>query len=133
MADESVTTETKLPAPVVDQIAAKPEVATKSADLPKPDPGPVAPQSAKERLRAFEDANFGPDVVRINGEIERGRGSPFAEMTDDKRKHYQVLENLIAAEQKLADASAALASAEADHEAAKAAVAAREADASAES
>lgn len=74
--------------------------------------------SAKAKLRAFEDDVFGKDVSRINGEVERGVGSPYARMTDAQKAHHLALEKLIAAEKAMADASADLAKAQADHEAA---------------
>lgn len=83
---------------------------------------PAEPTTAVERLRAFEDREFGPDAVRINDQIERGYGSPFKDMSEAKHRVYAVLEKLVAAEQKLADAHGALIQADADHEAAKAAV-----------
>jgi len=80
---------------------------------------PVAePVTAKTKLRAFEDATFGKDAGRINGEVERGVGSPFARMTPEQKKQHAALERLVVAEQKLADASAELSKAEAAHEAA---------------
>lgn len=87
----------------------------------KPDPVEEAPQTASARLRAFEDEVFGPDAVRINGHIERGVGSHFQnpkKMTAEQRAHHAALERLVKTEAKVADASAALAKAESDHEAA---------------
>jgi hypothetical protein len=84
---------------------------------------------ATARLRAFEDEHFGPDAVRIGGEIERGSGSPFAALNDKERAHYAALEKLVVAEQKRSDSAAAVAQAEADHAAAMAAVEQAEADA----
>jgi hypothetical protein len=78
-----------------------------------------SPMRAADRLRAFEDEHFGKDAVRIDGQIERGVGSPFASMTDEDRAKYGALERLVVAEQKLADAHAALVQADADHEAAE--------------
>jgi hypothetical protein len=76
------------------------------------------PETAKTRLRAFEDATFGLDASRINGEVERGIGSPFARMTHEQKAHHAALEHLVKAEQAMADASAALAAAQARHDAA---------------
>lgn len=77
--------------------------------------------AAADRVRAFEDKHLGKDAVRIGGRIERGSGSPFAAMSDEKKRQYAALEKLVAAEQKLADAHAAVIQAETDHEAALAA------------
>jgi len=66
------------------------------------------------RLRAFEDEVFGKRAVRINGVIERGVGSPYAAMTEERKAQYAALEALVAAEQKLNDAAALAAQAEAD-------------------
>lgn len=80
---------------------------------------PVPPvESAKAKVRAFEDEVFGPDVPRINGEIERGIGSPYSRMNDKQKAHYAALENLVAAEKAVAAADAKLAEAKAAHEAA---------------
>lgn len=76
------------------------------------------PVAAKARLRAFEDDVLGKDAGRINGEVERGVGSPFAAMTPQQKAHHAALEQLVAAENGMADASAKLASAEAAHAAA---------------
>lgn len=73
---------------------------------------------ARGRLRAFEDATFGKDAVRINGLVERGYGSKFKEMSAEQALHYAALEKLIVAEQRLADAHGALIAAESSHEAA---------------
>jgi hypothetical protein len=66
------------------------------------------------RLRAFEDEVFGKRAVRINGQIERGVGSPYADMSDERKAQYAALEALVAAEQRLNDATGAAAQAEAD-------------------
>jgi hypothetical protein len=71
------------------------------------------------RLRAFEDEVFGKDAVRIDGVIERGVGSPYAKMTDERKAQYAALEAVIAAEQKLNDATAAVGAAEAERVAAE--------------
>lgn len=75
-------------------------------------------ETAKAKLRAFEDETFGADAPRINGEVERGIGSPYARMTAAQKAHHAALEHLVKAEQAMADASAALAAAQAKHEAA---------------
>lgn len=76
------------------------------------------PVPAADRLRAFEDDVFGKTAPRINGAVERGVGSPFAEMTPHQAAHYAALEKLVAAEKTMADASGALAAAQAAHDAA---------------
>lgn len=90
-----------------------------------PTPAPVAakttaaakaPVTAKDKLRAFEDKIFGKDAPRINGELEHGVGSPWANMTPAQKRHHHALERMVEAEQKVAEASAALAHAEADHD-----------------
>lgn len=100
------------------------------ADPPKPlvtppppavttptDPSPTD-LTAAQKLRAFEDEHLGKDAVRIDGDLERGAGSRFQAMTDDQRAQHKALENLVAAEKKMADAIAALATAQAAHDAA---------------
>lgn len=82
---------------------------------------PPREMPASDRVRAFEDEHVGKDAVRIGGRIERGSGSPFAALSPEKKRQYAALEKLVVAEQKLADAHAALVQAEADHEAALAA------------
>jgi hypothetical protein len=77
-----------------------------------------APVTAKTKLRAFEDETFGKEAGRINGHVERGVGSPYARMTDAQKRQYAALERMVEAEKKLADASADLAKAESEHEAA---------------
>lgn len=88
------------------------------------------PETAKTKLRSFEDDVLGKDAGRINGEVERGVGSPFANMTPHQSAHHAALERLVAAEKGMADASAKLAEAEAAHEAAanRATAAAKAAD-----
>lgn len=91
--------------------------AEKQIDPPKPYVAPAPPPEPKNdsaaRLRAFEDEVFGKKAVRINGHIERGVGSPYAAMTDERKAQYAALEDLVAAEQQLNDATAAVAVAEA--------------------
>jgi hypothetical protein len=81
---------------------------------------PAEPVTARTRLRDFEDDHLGEDAVRISGQIEKGHGSHFqTRMTHEQRVQHTALEKLVEAEKRVADTSAALASAEADHEAAK--------------
>lgn len=77
-----------------------------------------APLTAAARLRAFEDDVFGEKASRINGAVERGVGSPYADMTPRQKAHYAALEQMVAAEKRVSDATAELAAAEAAHEAA---------------
>jgi len=97
-------------------------------DDPEPESTGVA------RLRAFEDEHFGKDAVRINGRVERGSGSRYQALPEPKRRHYQALEKLVEADEKLVAAHTALMTADAAHEAAMEAVALaeKEADAVAE-
>lgn len=78
--------------------------------------------SAEQRLRAFEDDKLGPDAVRINGQIERGYGSKFRDLSEEDRNQHGKLEKLVEVEQKLTDARAALAVAENAYADAEAAV-----------
>jgi hypothetical protein len=77
-----------------------------------------APVTAADQLRAFEDDHFGKDAPRINGELERGVGSPYSRMTHYQKRHYESLEHLVKAEKKVADATAELETAKAKHVAA---------------
>lgn len=73
--------------------------------------------SAAARLKTFEIEHLGregKEPVRINGEIERGVGSPYAKLTDEQRAHYVALEKLVEAEAALDAANAAKGKAEAD-------------------
>lgn len=92
----------------------------KPADAPRTDAGAAA------RLQAFEDEHLGKDAVRINGQIERGIGSPFAKLSDAHRAQHVALEKLVAAEAVLIAANAALSKADADCQIAASAVAAAE-------
>jgi len=74
---------------------------------------------AAGRLRAFEDDVFGKRAVRFEGKIERGVGSPYAAMTDERKAQYAALEDLVAAEQELSDATVAVGVAEAKRVAAE--------------
>lgn len=84
---------------------------------------PTEPLSAAQRLRAFEDSEIGENAVRINGNIERGYGSRFKAMPEDKQRIYAALERLIVTEQELAEAETKYLQAGVDHDAALAAVA----------
>jgi hypothetical protein len=86
-----------------------------------PSPAPTAakaPVTAADKLREFEDKHFGKDAPRINGELERGVGSPWSRMTLRQKQHYESLEHLVKAEKKVADASAELETAKVKHVAA---------------
>lgn len=89
--------------------------------------------SSAELLRAFEDDKLGADAVRINGQIERGHGSKFRDLTEQDQAHHAALEKLVDAEQKLVDATTAHQLAEEAYEAAVAAVEAFENPVAAES
>jgi len=123
MADETTTQ----PSPAVLPSAPEPKpakppapdvAATKLADIPPTPPPPVTTSpvvvpepeldTAKAKLRAFEDEHLGKDVVRIGGEIEKGHGSPYAGMKPERRRHYEALERLVEAEQRLDAANVAL-------------------------
>lgn len=135
MADEAATADTTKFAtadkPLAPLASAKPAVdagaaaggdpagAGKAPPAPVIDPPREVPAAA--RLRAFEDANMGPDAPRINGGVERGHGSLYSRLTDQQKAEHAGIEKLIGTEQKLAEAHAALIQAEADHEAALAA------------
>jgi hypothetical protein len=86
--------------------ANKPAGAERKVDQPQTD--------SAARLRAFEDEVFGKRAVRIEGKIERGVGSPYAAMSDEQKAQYAALEAVVVAEQRLNDATAAVAQAEAD-------------------
>ena len=83
-----------------------------------PAPAVKAPVTAADKLREFEDKTFGKDAPRINGELERGVGSPYSRMTPEQKRHYESLEHLVKAEKKVADASAELDAAKTKHDAA---------------
>lgn len=82
----------------------------------------AAQSNAAELLRAFEDDKLGEDAVRINGQIERGHGSKFRDLSEEDQAKYGAIEKLVAAEQALADATTAHRAAEEAYEAAIAAV-----------
>ncbi len=77
-----------------------------------------APVTAADKLREFEDKTFGKDAPRINGELERGVGSPYSRMTPTQKAHYASLDHLVKAEKAVADASANLEAAKLKHDAA---------------
>lgn len=83
-----------------------------ASQQPEPVPQPEAPLTAAERLYAFEVEHFGQDCVRIDGLVERGSGSPWQKMSDEEKAQYAALERLVAAEQRVGDARAALVVAE---------------------
>lgn len=89
------------------------------ASKPVAKAAPADAANSADRIRAFEDEVFGKRAVRINGQIERGVGSPFASMTDERKAQYAALEDIVAAEQRLNEATAAAAQAEADRAAAE--------------
>lgn len=100
---------------------------------PAPEPEPMlhAPEpetDAAARMRAFEDQHLGADAPRIDGQIERGTGSAYSQLSPVRHRHYEALERLVASEQKLADAHAALIQADVDHDEAMAAADAAEAE-----
>ncbi len=114
MADEDVKTTTD-----------KPLSSLAAAETKVEPPAPEAEMPAVERLRTYEDKVFADspvEVVRIGDRLERGSGSAYAALTDEQKAHYVKLEHLIAAEQKLAAAHAALLVADDEHDAALAAV-----------
>lgn len=76
------------------------------------------PGSSAQRLRDFEDKHLGPKHSRLNGQIERGIGSPFAGLDDNRKAHHAALEAQIAAE---SEHQAAVAAADAAAEKLKAA------------
>jgi len=80
---------------------------------------PAEGPMAADRLRAFEDEVFGKRAVRMDGKVERGVGSPYAAMTDERKAQYAALEELVLAEQRLNDATAAVGAAEAQRVAAE--------------
>jgi len=101
----------------------KPKVEPKIQPPPPPPVKPAAPATgATSRLRAFEDEHFGEDCVRINDQIERGVGSPYAAMTDEQKAHYVALEALVEAERKGNEANAAMSLAKSNYDAALVAV-----------
>lgn len=104
-------------------------VAEAGAQQNRPEIGVDSP--ATERLRAFEDREFGTNAVRINGRIERGYGSLFRDMAEKypaKGAVYAALERLVETELAVADANSKLAQAQADHDAAEATLKAAESD-----
>jgi hypothetical protein len=100
-----------------------------AAPAAKPsDPPPSAdpfeasePGSAAQRLRDFEDEHLGEDAPRFGGKLEKGHGSLFQRMSPEQQKAHAAIEKSAETEQKVADARAALAVAESEHNAALAA------------
>lgn len=82
--------------------------------------------NARARRRAYEDEIFGPNAVRISGEIERGSGSPYQKMTKEQRRKFDAHDRLVVAEDRMNEAAAALEKAQGDFEAAEAELAASE-------
>jgi hypothetical protein len=102
-------------------------------DAPIAEPAPAPAPSAPELLRSYEDHLFGPDCVRIRGQIERGYGSKFKELKPGQRRLYDALEKLVATEKAVTDAREALLGAESAHAAAEAEASAASDDARAPS
>ena len=108
--EDLAAAEEKIDPPVVEP-AAEP--------MPEPEPllgkahDETGPASAADRLRAFEDEHLGPDTPRHDGKVERGVGSHYSRMSEDDLAMHQKLERQVDAEQKLAEARAALSAAEA--------------------
>lgn len=102
-----------MPEPTID--TTKPPVNLTGADHAVDPPVVEDKTTAAARLREFEDKHLGKRAVRINGRVERGSGSPFQAMTDEKRAEYAALEKLVEAEQKLVEANAALSAAQVAH------------------
>lgn len=109
LADEERTLDAGGPAGA-DPVAAAPKVIDPPREIP-----------AADRVRAFEDEHFGKDAVRVNGQVERGSGSIYQQMSTERKREYAALENLVDAERKLGEAEAAVVLAETEHAAALAA------------
>jgi len=77
-----------------------------------------APMSAKDTLRAYEDEVLGVRAGRINGEVERGHGSPWAALSPELRARHAALERLVVCEKAVQDADVALLKAQSEHDAA---------------
>lgn len=79
---------------------------------------------AAERLAAFEKEHMtvqhddGSSHLHVHGGIEKGVGSPYANLSDQKKAHHTALEQLVAAEKAHAEATTAMAAADAALEAA---------------
>ncbi len=123
MADETHTDSAPL-TPIVAEPSVfdpRPVDVKKWSDPPaEPVPEPAA-ETAAQQLSAFEEKYLGAPgapAIRIGGDIERGAGSRYQQLTVEQRAHHAALENLVAAEKKMAAASLALAAAEAEHAAA---------------
>lgn len=83
---------------------------------------PRTEYSAAIHIRQFEDQHLGPDAVRINGEVERGSGSAFAQLSIAQRREYEALTALVPLEDRLSAARAELVAAEAAYDSAVAAI-----------
>jgi hypothetical protein len=79
------------------------------------------------RRRAFEDNYLGKDAVRINGQVERGVGSPYSRLSEHRKREYDALERAEMAELRLAEVRASAMAIEAEYNDAIAAVDAAEA------
>lgn len=73
---------------------------------------PVAAEpTARDKVRAWEDENLGPDVPRVSGEIERGVGSKYALLIAEKPAkgaQYEALQKLVKAEDDMVKAQASM-------------------------
>lgn len=112
MSDE-ITSEPAVPAamPEVQPMPAAPEekpLAKLAEAEAKIEQEASEPAAAADRLRAFEEKHLGADVVRIDGEIERGIGSKFSLMSDFDKSMHAALERLAAAEQRMLKATGEL-------------------------
>lgn len=104
MADETLPHPALQPAPTA--FAAKPAADT---------------TSGKSRLRAFEDKHLGRKAVRnMQGQVERGYGSPYKRLSPELLAEHTALEKLVDAEAAVDDANAALSAAKSAVETAKA-------------
>lgn len=100
----------------------------KAAQAAAPEPEPQPENDAAARMRAFEDQHIGADAHRIDGQVERGVGSLYSRLSPARHRHYEALERLVASEQKLAAAHAALIQADVEHDEAMAAADAAESE-----
>lgn len=82
--------------------------ALRAAPTPEPEaePLPQTEVATHDRLRAFEDAVLGEDHLRLHGQVERGRGSKFAELHPAAKAHHAALEALLDAEAEYQKAAA---------------------------
>ncbi len=115
-------TRTETISPLTDRLIGD-EVAAAESGAQQNRPELSTDSPASDRLREFEDREFGKDAVRMNGRIERGYGSRFRDMAEAnpaKGAVYAALERLVETELAVADATGKLAQAQADHDAAEA-------------